>query len=85
VVIRVVATACNNVGERLAHLSKLGAAVIEIDTTLSQDVFNKKIEEAIQVYGTIDVLVDCAGYVEAGMVEQIRYELFSLQFEMCNH
>jgi NAD(P)-dependent dehydrogenase (short-subunit alcohol dehydrogenase family) len=73
---RVIATARNNAEARLANLSKLGAAVLDLDVTLSQDLLDKRVEEAIQVYGVIDVLINCAGYVEAGMVEQTRYKRF---------
>lgn len=69
---RAIATCRNNAIERLSTLKEAGAAVIELDVTASQDEINVKINEAIQIYGGIDVLVNNAGYIEAGMVEEIR-------------
>ena len=68
---KVIATARNNATERLAALQDIGAATIDLDVTLPQDDINAKINEAIDIYGSIDVLVNGAGYIEAGLVEEI--------------
>ena len=68
---RVIATA-RQAHERLSHLKALGAAILELDVTASQSELDAKIEEAIGIYGGIDVLVNNAGYVEAGLIEEIE-------------
>jgi NAD(P)-dependent dehydrogenase (short-subunit alcohol dehydrogenase family) len=68
---RVVATARGDVA-RLASLKDAGAAVLSLDVTASQADINAKVEEAINIYGGIDVIVNSAGYIEAGIAEEIR-------------
>ena len=58
--------------ERLAHLHGTGAKILDLDVTAPQDVLNAKVEEAIKLYNGIDVLVNNAGYVEAGLAEEVR-------------
>ncbi|KAF4626142.1 hypothetical protein G7Y89_g12021 [Cudoniella acicularis] len=76
---RVIATARNGT-ERLASLKEAGAAVLDLDVTAAQDEIDRKITEAVSIYeGGIDVLVNNAGYIEAGMVEEISHERFVQQ------
>ncbi|RDW66908.1 hypothetical protein BP5796_09657 [Coleophoma crateriformis] len=77
---RVIATGRNAV-IRLSHLKDSGAAVLDIDVTASQAVLNIKIEEALAVYGRIDVLVPNAGYSEIGFVEELRQEKWQDQLQ----
>jgi len=69
---RVIASARNNAQERLLSLKEIGAAVVDLDVTLSQKELDFKIAEALEIYGGIDVLVNAAGYIEAGMMEEFR-------------
>ena len=69
---RVIATGKNASG-RLAHLKQLGAAVLDLDVTASQAELNFKLQEAIEMYYGIDVLVNNAGQFELGLVEEVRY------------
>lgn len=69
---KVIATARNNAHERLATLKDLGAAVLNLDVTASQADLNTTIAVAIEIHGGIDVLVNSAGYIEAGLVEETR-------------
>ncbi|RDW62120.1 hypothetical protein BP6252_11553 [Coleophoma cylindrospora] len=62
---RVIATGRNAV-IRLSHLKDSGATILDIDVTAPQAALNIKIEEALAVYGGIDVLVPNAGYSEIG-------------------
>ena len=59
--------------ERLGHLRAAGAAILDLDLTWPQQQIDDTIRQAIDVYGGIDVLVNNAGYVELGLVEEIRY------------
>lgn len=67
---KVIATARNE--ERIAHLKDLGAATMQLDVTAPQEELNRKANEAISVYGRIDVLVNNAGYTQFGMTEETR-------------
>ena len=67
---RAIATARGDVA-RLALLKDAGAAVLSLDVTASQANINAKVEEAIAIYGGIDVVVNSAGYIEAGIAEEV--------------
>ncbi|MCJ1381588.1 hypothetical protein MMC17_004699 [Xylographa soralifera] len=68
---KVIATG-RKASERLTHLADTGAKILDLDVSCSQDVLNAKVEQAIKFYGGIDVLVNNAGYVEAGLAEEVR-------------
>lgn len=70
---RAIATARNNGTERLASLKEAGAAVLDLDVTAPQTEIDGRIAEALGIYEGIDVLVNNAGYIEGGMVEEIRW------------
>jgi NAD(P)-dependent dehydrogenase (short-subunit alcohol dehydrogenase family) len=69
---RVIATGRNDAVQRLASLKEIGAATLDLDVTAPQSEIDQQVQKALDVYGTIDVLVNNAGYIEAGMVEEIR-------------
>ena len=69
---RVIASG-RNAWSRLQHLKEKGAHILDLDVTSSQDVLNKTVAEALKVYGGIDLLVNNAGYVESGFVEELTY------------
>ena len=58
---------------KLAHLEKSGAALLELDVTSPQPVIDHQIDKALQLYGRIDVLVNNAGYMMGGFVEELTY------------
>jgi len=68
----VIATGRNNAVQRLTALKDIGASVVDLDVTTSQSEIDQQVQKAIGIHGTIDVLVNNAGYIEAGMVEEIR-------------
>ncbi|KAF7529345.1 hypothetical protein PCG10_008055 [Penicillium crustosum] len=57
--------------DRIAPLKEAGAAVMELDVTASAEVLNAKAKEAWEIYGKIDVLVNNAAYIDAGIFEEI--------------
>lgn len=69
---KVIATG-RKASERLAHLKDTGAKILDLDVSSSQEVLNAKVEEAVKLYDGIDVLVNNAGYVEAGLAEEVRW------------
>lgn len=46
--------------------------LLSLDVTAPQDVFNQMIQEAISIFGRIDVLVNNAGYVASSVWEETR-------------
>ncbi|KAJ5501855.1 Short-chain dehydrogenase/reductase SDR [Penicillium fimorum] len=52
-------------------LKEAGAAVMELDVTASAEVLNAKAKEAWEICGKIDVLVNNAAYIDAGVFEEI--------------
>ncbi|KAI1414544.1 NAD(P)-binding protein [Hypoxylon sp. FL1857] len=81
---RVVATG-RNAEIRLAHLKETGAAILDLDVTLPQAKIEKKFKEAWDIYGTIDVLVNNAGYIQCGAVEEINQEELQRSFDTMVH
>jgi NADP-dependent 3-hydroxy acid dehydrogenase YdfG len=67
---RAIATARGDVA-RLASLKDVGAAILSLDVTASQAEINARVEEAIAIYNGIDVIVNSAGYIEAGVAEEV--------------
>lgn len=67
---QVVATG-RNAETRLAHLRETGATILDLDVTAPQAEIEKKFKEAWDAYGTIDVLVNNAGYIQCGALEEI--------------
>ncbi len=63
----VVATARNGTG-RLKDLQESGTSVFDFDVTAPQAAIDAKMNEMLQFYGGVDVLVNNAGYIEAGIV-----------------
>jgi hypothetical protein len=61
---KVIATARNVA--KLAQLKVLGADLLQLDVTASQEVLDGKIAEAFELHGRIDVLVNSAGYIQTG-------------------
>lgn len=67
---KVIATARNE--ERIGHLKELGAMIMQVDVTAPPDELTRKADEAISMYGRVDVLVNNAGYMQFRTVEETR-------------
>lgn len=68
---QVIATG-RNAETRLAHLKDTGAAILDLDVTAPQAEIEKKFGVAWRIYGSIDVLVNNAGYIFCGALEEIK-------------
>ena len=66
---RVIATS-RKASVRLLHLKEKGATILDLDITASQKEIDAKVQEALEVYGGLDVLVNNAGYIEAALFEE---------------
>jgi len=54
--------------------------VLQFDLSWSQDEFNSYAKKAFDVFGSVDVLVNNAGYAYLGAIEESEYVLFHLAF-----
>ena len=59
--------------QRLQTLKEAGAAILDLDVQAPQEELNGVVEKALEIYGGIDVLVNNAAYVEAGVLEELRW------------
>lgn len=57
---------------KLGELKAAGAHTISLDINASDAEIQKVVKEAAGVYGTIDVLINNAGYIWEGAVEEAR-------------
>jgi NADP-dependent 3-hydroxy acid dehydrogenase YdfG len=67
---RVIATARNI--DKIAHLKGENVLTRTLDVTAFQNDINSCVAKAQGAFGGIDVLVNNAGYVQAGAMEQVR-------------
>ncbi|KAJ7885409.1 putative short-chain oxidoreductase [Mycena leptocephala] len=75
---RVIATARRV--ETLAALKQLGANVLTLDITSSETDLAEFAAKAIAIYGQVDYLVNNAGYLQAGAIEEISPAAVLRQF-----
>ena len=66
---RAIAT-CRDASERLLHLKDKGAAILDLDITAPQPELDAKVQEALGIYGGLDVLVNNAAYIEGALFEE---------------
>jgi len=69
--------------EKLQHLQPLGAAILELDVTDTQQNLEAIVSEAIGIYGRIDVLVNNAAYITTGSWEDLEYVLTATKVNVC--
>lgn len=70
---KVIASARNATSRpELEHLKDQGATLLDLDVTASKAEIEKKVKEAIGVYGQVDFLVNNAGYVGMGFIEELE-------------
>jgi NAD(P)-dependent dehydrogenase (short-subunit alcohol dehydrogenase family) len=73
---QVIATG-RNVETRLEHLKDTGATILDLDVTAPQAEIDRKFQQALNAYGSIDVIVNNAGFIQCGALEELRYVLSS--------
>lgn len=61
---------------RLSSLKEAGAETVNLDVTAPPSEIKAAIEKVLEA-GPIDVLVNNAGYIEAGLAEETTYEQFA--------
>ncbi|ORY17857.1 short-chain oxidoreductase [Clohesyomyces aquaticus] len=66
---------------RLRALVDAGARAYSLDVTASQSDINGVVAKIMEENGDIDVLVNNAGYIEAGLAEETSIENYLAQFE----
>ncbi|PPQ74486.1 hypothetical protein CVT24_000119 [Panaeolus cyanescens] len=71
---KVIATARSKSLHKLDLLKNQGADVLELDLTAPEEVLKEAARMAVGVYGRVDVLVNNAGYVQTGTVEEVTAE-----------
>ena len=57
---------------KIGELEDLGALVLSLDINAGDEEVNRAITKAIDALGSIDVLLNNAGYVLEGAVEEVR-------------
>lgn len=57
--------------EKLRHLEGTGARFVQLDVESGEEGLRGKVEEAIAVWGAVDVLVNNAGFVQVGVCEEV--------------
>ena len=67
---KVIATARN--ASKISDLKEKGAVTMNLDVTHPLEDLKKIVAEAHQVYGRIDILVNAAGYILEGAIEEAR-------------
>ncbi|KAJ5666730.1 hypothetical protein N7462_011139 [Penicillium macrosclerotiorum] len=69
----VVATG-RNADTKLAHLKDTGATILDLDVTAPQAELDAKFQQAIDIYSSVDVLVNNAGFIQCGALEELTQE-----------
>jgi len=69
---RVIATA-RDPTSLAAFEGEESVSIAQLDVTAPQEVLDRKVQEAIELFGEVDVLVNNAGYVASGVWEEVRY------------
>jgi NAD(P)-dependent dehydrogenase (short-subunit alcohol dehydrogenase family) len=67
---KVIATARQSSISRLQDLKDAGADTLELDVTASLESLKETAEKAVAIHGRIDVLVNNAGYIAFGAMEE---------------
>jgi NADP-dependent 3-hydroxy acid dehydrogenase YdfG len=65
---KVIATARDT--SKISKFREAGAAILKLDLIADQANFDRVAEAAIAIYGTVDVLVNNAGYSHFGTIEE---------------
>ncbi|KAG2382842.1 hypothetical protein C9374_004809 [Naegleria lovaniensis] len=79
---KVIATARNI--QKIEDLKQLGAHTLQLDVNSDEKTLKSVMEQAIGVYGRIDILINNAAYVLNGTIERrVRKRLSICSIPMC--
>jgi NAD(P)-dependent dehydrogenase (short-subunit alcohol dehydrogenase family) len=78
---KVIATARARSFNQIADLQAKGASVLELDVTAPLEELRSIAERAVSLYGRVDVIINNAGYVLGGAVEECTPEETWHQFK----
>ena len=67
--------------DRLEHLREKGAAAVRLDQNESFEHVKAAIKEALNIYGSLDIVVNNAGYVQMGMLEETTLVTALISYE----
>ena len=70
---KVISTARARSLPKLAELKEKGAAILELDVTVPLNEIHAVAAKAVAIYGHVDVVVNNAGYVTSGTLEENTY------------
>ncbi|KAM0264141.1 hypothetical protein ACHAQJ_000887 [Trichoderma viride] len=71
---------------RLAHLKDTGAAILDLDVTAPAVEIQAKIDEAWDIYpGGIDIVVNNAGFIVSGAIEELTQQDMDLSLKVNLH
>ncbi|KAF4966880.1 hypothetical protein FSARC_5493 [Fusarium sarcochroum] len=75
-----------NADTKLTHLKDTGATILDLDVAATPDTIKAKIDGAWDIYdGGIDVIVNNAGYIVSGAVEELTQEDMENSFRVNFH
>ncbi|KAI1132362.1 hypothetical protein F5Y10DRAFT_231561 [Nemania abortiva] len=81
---QVIATG-RNAETKLAHLKETGAVIMDLDVTIPQSEMDEKFEQALKAYGKIDIIVNNAGFIQCGAVEELTQKELQLSLDTHLH
>ncbi|KAL7800065.1 hypothetical protein V8C37DRAFT_3549 [Trichoderma ceciliae] len=71
---------------RLAHLKDTGASILDLDVAAPAAEIQAKIDEAWDIYpGGIDIVVNNAGFIVSGAIEELTQEDMDVSFKVNFH
>jgi NAD(P)-dependent dehydrogenase (short-subunit alcohol dehydrogenase family) len=62
----------------IAHLQSDNVLPLQLDITASPEIVKKVVDDAINTFGGVDVLVNNAGYLHGAFIEEAELVLFPL-------
>jgi NAD(P)-dependent dehydrogenase (short-subunit alcohol dehydrogenase family) len=66
-----------NAEQKLSHLAETGASILDLDVTASVSEIQAKMAQAWSLYPNgIDIVVNNAGYILSGAIEELAYASF---------